>query len=135
MMSTASRQCAIEGFGLMAVSSIVEMDRQRPSPGPGRSESIFRNPERIVGLTGHFSARFQGCLSFFRFGADFGETIREAAKAGSGSAAQQCPPEHLENVLRTQEGIDDAVEAGSKTPVASLAGHLYRESARPLVSI
>jgi hypothetical protein len=72
---------------------------------------------------------------FFRFGADFGETIREAAKAGSGSAAQQCPPEHLENVLRTQEGIDDAVEAGSKTPVASLAGHLYRESARPLVSI
>lgn len=37
----------------MAVSSIVEMDRQRPSPGPGRLESIFRNPERIVGLTGH----------------------------------------------------------------------------------
>jgi len=61
-------------------------------------------------------------------GADFGETIREAAKAGSGSAAQQYPAEHLENVLRTQEGIDDAVETGSKTPVASLAGHLYRES-------
>lgn len=74
-------------------------------------------------------------LKFFRFGADFGETIREAAKAGSGSAVQQCPPEHLEDVLRTQEEIDDAVEAGSKTPVAFLAGQLYRESARPLVSI
>jgi len=51
----------------------------------------------------------------FRFGADFGETIGEAAKAGSGSAARQCPAEHLQNVLRTQEGVDDAVEAGSKT--------------------
>ena len=133
-MNEHGLQCAIQGFGLMAVSSIVEMDRQRRSPGPGRSESIFSNPERIVGLTG-ILCPLSGVPKLFRFGADFGETIREAAKAGSGSAAQQCPAEHLENVLRTQEGIDDAVEAGSKTPVASLAGHLYRESARPLVSI
>jgi hypothetical protein len=55
------------------------------------------------------------CLKLFRFGADFGETIREAAKAGSGSAARQCPPEHLQGMLRIQEGIDDAVDAGSKT--------------------
>ena len=60
MMNTASRERAIEGFGLMAVSSIVEMDRQRRSPGPGRSESIFRNPERIVGITGHSLPAFRG---------------------------------------------------------------------------
>ena len=66
----------------------------------------------------------------FRFGEDFGETIREAAKAGSGSDAQQCPAEHLENVLRTQEGIDDARGGRIEdAPVASLAGHSYRESA------
>jgi len=60
MMNTASRQGAIEVFGLMPVSSIVEMDRQRRGPGPGRSESIFRNPERIVGLAGHSLPAFRG---------------------------------------------------------------------------
>jgi hypothetical protein len=33
MMSTASRQCAIEGFGLVAVSSIVETDRRGEESG------------------------------------------------------------------------------------------------------
>ena len=111
MMSTASRQCAIEGFGLMAVSSIVEMVRQwrgvRGLDGRRASSGIQNGLAILCPLS--------GVPKLFRFGADFGETIRETAEAGSASAARQCPAEHLQNVLCTQEGIDYAVEAGSKT--------------------
>ena len=95
----------------------------------------FQESRTDCRLNRPFSARFQGCLSFFVSVQILVRRLERRPRRVRGSPAQQCPADHLENVLRTQEGIDDAVVAGSKTPVASLAGHLYRESARRLVSI
>jgi hypothetical protein len=65
MMSTASRQCAIEGLGLMAVSRIVEMDRQQRGVRGLDGRRASSEIQNGLSAKPRFSARFQGCLSFF----------------------------------------------------------------------
>src|SRR5579872_3839471 len=70
--------------------------------------------------TGHISATgvypanlcpLSSGIDFACFGEDFGQSVGESIKAAPGRAVWQGTPEHLDGVLREQEGIGNTIQA------------------------
>ena len=60
------------------------------------------------------SARSLSPVEFAHFGDDLGEPVRESIEATTRSVVGQSTAEHLQHMLSGEQGIDHAVEAGSK---------------------
>ena len=86
------------------------MSEKSPTvPGAGQ-----QRPRRPLDGTGVYPANLcplSSGVDFACLGEDFGQSVGESIKAAPGRAVWQGTPEHLDGVLREQEGIGNTIQA------------------------